>query len=127
MRPEQAATVFEALPVAYRSSYHWMNVGVDPDPQHQHNPWNLLLNYFNEDDFVVVKLDIDTPHIEHDLADQLLANPRLLNMIDQFYFEHHVNQHELYGHWGATAESVEASFQYFSALRKAGVAAHFWP
>jgi hypothetical protein len=123
---ENAVTVFEALPTQYSAAYHWINVGVSAELDHKHNPWNILLNNYNEDDFVVIKLDIDSPSIEKSLAYQLLNNPRLVKIIDQFYFEHHVNQQELARNWGGTAESVEASFRFFSELREKGVAAHFW-
>jgi hypothetical protein len=126
MRVHNPDDVFKALPPQYLSAFHWINCGVSSELDHLHNPWNLLLEHYNEDDFVVVKLDIDTPAIEKALADQLFNNPRLFKMVDQFYFEHHVNQMELAGHWGGTNESVEASFRFFSGLRERGVAAHFW-
>jgi hypothetical protein len=126
MRMHNPDDVFNALPPQYRSAFHWINCGVSSELDHKHNPWNLLLEHYNEDDFIVVKLDIDTPAIEKALADQLFNNPRLVKMVDQFYFEHHVNQKELAGNWGPTNESVEASFRFFSGLRERGVAAHFW-
>ena len=126
MRQELPDLVFKALPPQYLAAFHWINCGVNQALDHIHNPWNLLLDHYNEDDFIVVKLDIDTPAVEKDLAHQLFNNPRLLKLVDQFYFEHHVNQLELAGHWGPTTESVDDSFQFFSGLRQKGVAAHFW-
>eukprot|EP00797_Seminavis_robusta_P007323 Sro14_g010540.2 (140) ;mRNA; r:77183-77602 len=126
MRQEDPNTVFAKLPPEYRANFHWINVGVNADPTHRHNPWNIILDHYNEDDFIVVKLDIDTPAIERPLAHQLLNDPRLVKLVDQFYYEHHVNQRELSRHWGHTAESVEQSFQFFTTLRKKGVASHFW-
>ena len=75
---------------------------------------------------IIVKLDIDTPAVEGPLALQLFNNPRLAELVDHFYFEHHVNIAEMQGHWGATLESVEDSFQLFHGLRQKGVASHFW-
>lgn len=126
MLPHDPLLVQNAIPKQFKSAYHWINVGVQPLETSPHNPWNLLLDNFTEDDLVIVKLDIDTPAIEHPLAYQLLNNPRLAKLVDHFYFEHHVNQRELAPHWGAVDQSVEESFELFHQLRQKGVASHFW-
>jgi len=82
----------EELPEYMDAAYHFINVGVSDDPESRQNPFKLLLENYNEDDVIIVKLDIDNPDIERKLVDQLLNNPRLLKLIDHFYFEHHVNQ-----------------------------------
>jgi hypothetical protein len=119
-------TVQQAIPKQFRSAYHWINVGVESDPNSIHNPWNLLLENYHEDDLVVVKLDIDSPMIERQLSHQLFNNPQLAKIVDHFYFEHHVNQFEMAAHWGPTLESVEDSFLLFHGLRQKGIASHFW-
>lgn len=126
MNPHDPLLVQNAIPKQFKSAYHWINVGVQPEEASPHNPWNLLLDHFTEDDLVIVKLDIDTPSVEHPLAYQLLNNPRLAKLVDHFYFEHHVNQRELMPHWGTVHGSVEESFQLFNGLRQKGVASHFW-
>lgn len=76
---------------------------------------------------VFVKLDIDTPHIENPLARQLLENPKLLELVDVFYFEHHVHLGELAYPWRGTMDgSILDSLQLFQQLRQKGVDAHFW-
>jgi hypothetical protein len=76
---------------------------------------------------VVVKLDIDTPHIEMAMVQQLLNSPALLKLVDVFYFEHHVHLKELASSWRHGAEgSVLSSLELFAALREKGVDAHFW-
>jgi hypothetical protein len=47
-----------------------------PDPESKLNPLQLLLDNYNQDDFIVVKLDIDKSAIEVPLALQLLTNDR---------------------------------------------------
>lgn len=123
-----AELVYTHLPPHLQSAFHWVNMGVSPDPNDQfmRNPFKMLLDNFDEDDLIVVKLDIDNPGIERLLVTQLEKSPDLSNLVDVFYFEHHVNQDELKMHWGSTAESVEYSFDLFHSLRKKGVAAHFW-
>jgi hypothetical protein len=116
------------LPVELMPAYHWINVGVVSEPGHKLNPFTTLLQKYNEDDVVIVKLDIDTPWIEVPLAHQILAsNPKLAKIIDHFYFEHHVHMEELSSNWRETMRgSIQDSLQLFHNLRQGGVAAHFW-
>jgi len=118
--------VYSKIPSYLYAAYHWINVGVQSDPNHMHNPFKMILDNFNEDDLIVVKLDIDTPKLEKELVTQLENNPALLKLVDHFYFEHHCNQDEIKVHWGRTTDSVDDSFQLFRSLREKGVAAHFW-
>lgn len=75
----------------------------------------------------MIKLDIDTSFIEVPLAMQLLEDPRYYNLIDHFYFEHHVKLKELLGDWHRTAKgSVLDSLKLFQGLREKGIAAHSW-
>lgn len=121
----------ELLPEKYFSAYHWINVGVNHQEGHKMNPLNSILQGFDEDDFIVVKLDIDTSSIEVPLAKQLLKggeNGTYHKLIDQFYFEHHVHLGELAGSWGGSMEgTVKDSLELFYGLREKGIPAHFWP
>ena len=71
-----------------------------PQPSRQ-----LLDDEFREDDFVVVKLDIDTHYIERPMAGLLLSeeNRRLTDLVDVFYFEHHHLLREMVGFWTGSA------------------------
>ena len=82
--------VYDVLPEKYVASYHWINVGVSADPKSKLNPLHSILGQFDEDDFIVVKLDIDTHAVEWPLCKQLLQGEEFNNKVDQFYFEHHV-------------------------------------
>jgi hypothetical protein len=125
--PTKPADVFSKVPREYLSAYHWMNVGVSADQESYLNPFNLILENFNEDDFVIVKLDIDTPSIELPLAHQLLENPKLHKLVDHFYFEHHVKLRELMPNWGSAVEgTVQDSMELFTSLRKKGIPSHSW-
>lgn len=125
--PQQA---LDNVPDDLYAAYHWINVGISSDLSSKYNPFRLILDNFNENDLIVVKLDIDTPALERRLVDQLLNDTRLTNLVDHFYFEHHVNQKELFRQWGGrrhASESVFETLDIFSALRQRGVAAHYWP
>jgi hypothetical protein len=122
------AQVYSRLPEHWLTSYHWINVGVDADPNSRLNPLKWILDSFEEDDLIVVKLDIDTPAIELPLVLQMLNDDRYNNLVDQFYFEHHVKLYELGRYWtanGATG-SIRDSLNLFAGLRAKGIASHFW-
>jgi hypothetical protein len=119
--------VYAKLPEYYRHSYHWINLGVSPDLKSAQNPLQILLNNFNEEDMVVIKLDIDTPAVEMAMVMQIVEDPRYETLIDHFYFEQHVYMSELAPSWGTMDDSVANSLRLFQTLRKKGIAAHYWP
>lgn len=91
------------------------------------NPLKSIVAKYTKDDFVVVKLDIDTSHIEVPLAKQLLEDDSLHEIVDQFYFEHHVKLQELARYWGRSMSgTIKDSFDLMNGLRKKGIASHFW-
>ena len=121
------ADVFEQVPTELMASFHWINVGVSADIGGKLNPFTALLENFNEDDFVVVKLDIDTPKIENKLVKQMKDDPAILDLVDVFYYEHHVKQKELSRYWRRWVfGSVGESLELMSALRARGVSSHYW-
>lgn len=124
--PTPPENIWDRLPVELIPSYHWINVGVNGEIGHHRNPFTHLINAFNEDDFIMVKLDIDTPKLETILSTQLL-NETLGKLVDQFYFEKHVHLEELAVFWAETMEgSVKDAMIFFYELRRSGIAAHFW-
>jgi hypothetical protein len=127
MTPTQPMQVVEKLPEHLQAAYHWINVGVSADRNSRVNPFNMILKNYNSDDLIVIKLDIDTSSIEVPLATQILEDARLHDLVDQFFFEHHVCMTEIAGSWGGSMHgSIQESMELFTGLRKAGVAAHFW-
>ena len=79
--------------------------GVSHEEGSKMNPLHSILSSFNEDDFIVMKLDIDTGSIELPLVKQLLdggENGIYHKLIDQFYFEHHVHMKEIAKNWKST-------------------------
>ncbi|GFH48575.1 hypothetical protein CTEN210_05051 [Chaetoceros tenuissimus] len=115
------------LPQKYMHSFHWINVAVEKDPDSSMNPLKSIVSQFDEDDFIVVKLDIDHGSTEVPLAKQILNSNELNAKIDQFYFEHHVNMKEMVGWWQLTMNgTVKDSMELFYGLRSKGIASHFW-
>jgi hypothetical protein len=125
--PTEPIQVVERLPQHLQAAYHWINVGVSADHDSRLNPFNMIVENYMPDDLIVVKLDIDTPSIEVPLAKRLLEDIRLHDLVDQFYFEHHVHMTEIAMNWGNSMHgSIQESMELFTELRRAGVAAHFW-
>ena len=128
IEPKNSKTVYDRVPDELMASYHWINLGVDANTESKFNPLHSILRNFDKDDLVIVKLDIDTPFIEVPLANQLLNDAILSDLVDQFYFEHHVHLGELARNWGPSMHGIiKSSLELFRGLRKNGVAAHFWP
>jgi hypothetical protein len=120
--------VFRAIPEDLKAAYHWYNVGVDASIESIHNPLKMIKENFREQDFVVVKLDIDTSWVELPMVQLLLQDETLLKLVDAFYFEHHVNMYDMKNFWKeATEGTVQESLNIFTALREKGVASHYWP
>lgn len=122
-------TVYKSLlPEKYIPNYHWINVGVNASTRNKLNPLHSILSKFDEDDFIVVKLDVDTPSVELPITYQILSNEMYWRRIDQFYFEHHVHLKELQYNWGKSMNgTIYDTLHMFTELRKRGVPAHFWP
>lgn len=115
------------LPEKYMHSFHWINVAVDKDPESKMNPLKSIISQFDEDDFIVVKLDIDHAPTEVPLAKQIYNSNELITKIDQFYFEQHVNMKEIARWWKSSMNgTVKESLELFHGLRQKGVASHFW-
>lgn len=82
------------------------------------------------EDFVAFKLDIDSNAIEEPLVEQILTNPNLTNLVDEFFFEYHVKYGPVEQHWQWTAnqaKSLRDSYDLFATMRKRGIRAHGWP
>jgi hypothetical protein len=126
--PKNATQVYATLPMEFMAAFHWINTGVTTDPDSFAHPlYTILLQHFYEDDFVVIKLDIDTTQLEMELIQQIIQDPRLHRRIDVLYFEHHVKIKELQRPWKSSASgSILSSMEIFQQLRQVGIAAHPW-
>ncbi|GAX23192.1 hypothetical protein FisN_39Hu012 [Fistulifera solaris] len=127
LKPTEPAEVYQKLPPPIMSAYHWINLGVSVEPGNVLNPFTTIKKNFNRDDLIIVKLDIDTPHLEMALAQQLMEDRELSSLIDHFYFEHHVGLKELLPNWGSKVQgTIKESLELFNKLRQKGISAHFW-
>jgi len=123
--------VYRGMPDDLLSAYTYVNVGVEAEANGRFNPWRWLHEVATEDNHVVIKLDIDTPLIENALVAQLLASTPTTDLIDEMFYEHHVNVLCMRRFWSTKGENLTAtlrnSYDDFAALRRAGVRMHSWP
>ena len=129
--PKDPNEVYQRVPNDWVPAYHWMNIPVQANKTSYLNPFQMILNEFEEDDLVLVKLDVDTPELELNLVYQLLSQEndegkRLSRLIDHFYFEHHVTAWEMSTSWVPANGTVKESLILFETLRKNGIASHYW-
>jgi hypothetical protein len=109
--------------------YIYFNQGVEKTPDGRWNPWRILRGMgATPADYVVIKLDIDVPDIENPLVDQIRNDPRLLGLVDEMFYEHHVDVKAMRPAWGTNLSlTMLDSYRLFAALRSKGVRMHSWP
>jgi hypothetical protein len=120
--------VWSIIPPHLKPIYHWYNIPANPTPNHSDNPLEYIKRIARPEDFVLLKIDIDNTAVEEALVAQILASEELLGLIDDFYFEHHVNTASMNPYWGtqSSPSTLQDSYRIFSTLRSKGVAAHAW-
>ena len=137
MKPAQ---IFEGMPNDLMTSISYFNIPVEDTKGGKNNPWRYVRDLTRPEDFVVVKIDIDTPNIEIELMRQLLLDDdntnafededgvRLSELIDELYFEHHVWGSGLSPSWAGSGMEGDmvGSYTMFSQLRNLGIRAHSW-
>jgi len=124
---------WDGVPADIKRKTSWFNIPVTTGVGDADNPFTYIKNLTKPEDFVVFKLDIDSPLVETALVQQLMADPQLLELVDEFFFEHHVSGSPMQWHgWGdlqnSTAElsTLPESYELFTFLREHGVRAHSW-
>jgi hypothetical protein len=123
----QPEEIFKDIPKDMLHKVRYYNVAVEQDPQALHNPIRLLKASAKPEDYVVVKLDIDTPLLELALMQQLLADEDAMRLVDELFFEQHTSGSPMTTHgWGYVVGDITDSYALFTELRVRGVRAHSW-
>lgn len=128
LTPAIPKKVFGEMPGHVKPGYRWFNIGLTTAADHWDNPMNHLLVEAKKEDIVIFKIDFDAPTIELALIQQILDYPQVAELIDELFFEHHVNHEILKNYWGTRkgTEYHSDSLKLFTALRERGVRAHSW-
>ena len=99
-------------------------------PGDRNNPLSAIALVARPQDYVVFKLDVDNSAVELALTEQLASNATLLALVDEFFFEDHVDVHEMHNFWPefiGSGRLLRDSYSLFGRLRAAGVRAHSYP
>lgn len=118
------------VPARLKPVYHWYNIPINPEPGHPDNALDYIRRTARPEDYVLLKIDIDNSPVEEALVSQILASEELLGLIDEFYFEHHVNvpNTRLISYWGSGSSSLTLvdTYRIFTTMRSKGIIAHGW-
>ena len=108
--------------------YHYFNVPAPTDPQDAANPLNMIKSLATADDYVALKIDIDNTDVEMQFVRQLLGDPVAAALVDELFFEHHVNFLPMMKNWKNPHEvmTLKDSYDIFVKLRNMGIRAHGW-
>ncbi|KAG5183373.1 hypothetical protein JKP88DRAFT_257624 [Tribonema minus] len=126
---EDPTAVWAEIPGDLKPFYHWMNIPAIPDHLSSDNPWNFIKATAKRTDHVFVKLDIDNSPIELEFMQQLQADPELQVLIDEMFFEHHVNVEPMNQYWNTHNEPMKLrdTYEIVGGLRRSGMRFHSWP
>lgn len=124
-RQYSAAKYWNQIPSDLIGSFTFINSGVDKSGKF--NPWNILKTIAKPHDYVIIKLDIDTPSLEGSLANQVLNDPTISSLIDEMFFEMHVTINEMKRFWGSPQGQLKDTYKLFTKLRQLGIRMHSWP
>ena len=127
---------WKVVPPAIRSKYHFYNTRMISDIDDGDSPLRMIRQLARVDDFVSFKLDIDAPETEILTSLEILRNPNISQLIDEFFFELHFRCDIMMRcGWGDSMPAVFKglalsryhSMELFLNLRKIGIRSHFWP
>jgi len=121
--------IYRHVPDDVLPHYLYFNRGVEKAPDGRWNPWRILQGMgFTPADYVVAKLDIDVPDIEDAIIAQLRDDPKLRSLVDEMFFEQHVNVRAMWPGWGQNnGLTMLDSYRLFAELRSLGIRMHSWP
>jgi hypothetical protein len=120
--------IFDPVPKSLLPHYHFFNIPASSDPKDDANPLNMIKAISRWEDYVLLKLDIDNSAVEMEFMEQILSDQNLQPLIDELFFEHHVNFQPLNEYWNTSEEGMELadSYELLRRLRNLGIRAHEW-
>jgi hypothetical protein len=123
--PYPSSTFWNQIPDDLMGLFTFINVPVDT--RGKFNPWNILKSIANVNDYVIIKLDIDTSHLENQLVQQIINDQKIYSLIDEMFFEMHVNIKEMQPYWLSPPGELKDTYILFHKLRQLGIRMHSWP
>lgn len=129
-RPKDPLRWWRNVPNATRRILNFTNQPVSLDAF-----FETLKRQARPDDFVVVKLDIDTPALEMAMVRAIAEREDIYTLIDELLFEYHVSLRMLSNNTaaanvraatGMSDSTVSEAVQMMQQLRQRGIRTHFW-
>ena len=120
----------KTVPAEFVARTHYHQQWISSTPSRTPFIPTIIRNTAKKSDYVLFKLDIDNGPIEKGTVDHLLSDDNDdLEWIDEFLWEHHVDNYIMGRWWGKAVDktmSIADSYAYFLKLRQKGVRAHSW-
>jgi hypothetical protein len=123
--PYPSSTFWRQIPDDLMGIFTYINVAVETSGKF--HPWNILKNIAKIDDYVIIKLDIDTSHLENEFMKQILNDKSISSLIDEMFFEMHVTVNEMKPFWLQPPGELKDTYILFTKLRELGIRMHSWP
>ena len=121
---------YSTVPAEWKSKTIYHQKWVTTSPSEQPFIPTVIQDMTSKDDYVMFKLDIDSAKVETDIVYYLLHHDmEELQWIDEFLWEHHVDNHLMNANWGKAVDykmDISESYEFFLRLRKLGIRAHSW-
>lgn len=124
------------VPKKWIPFWHFFNIPISSNTTDHNSPMNMISSIASPHDFIAFKLDIDTPSVEMPIALEILKNPLISSLIDEFFFELHFRCEVMTScGWGKRVPYEMNGLildrphvlKYFIELRHQGIRAHIWP
>jgi len=124
------------VPADMKAILHFFNepvVNIGPRENHAEqitmNALQVLEDAATPEDFVVMKVDIDSTDIEVPLVWEIVRSPKLTSLVDEILFEYHFDVSPSFG-WGKGRgydnHTVDDALRLMRELRAVGIRSHFW-
>ena len=122
----------KTVPDQYKPRVHYQQCAVasTPETDSQEHPFlpHVIQRKASMEDYVLFKLDIDSPHIEDNTIDYIINDPN--NIVDEVAWEHHIGGNYLMREWGPESDlakfTLRQSYELFLKMRLKGIRAHSW-
>jgi hypothetical protein len=122
--------IFDKVPRHLMSRYQFFNMPVNTNFSDPGHPFNVLKQLASPEDYIVMKIDIDTPEIESVLFNKIAEDDTLCDVIDELFYEPHVNFALMTPHWSGKWDrklTMADMYTLFAKLRNKGIRMHGWP
>mmetsp|Transcript_47599 Transcript_47599/g.113126 ORF Transcript_47599/g.113126 Transcript_47599/m.113126 type:complete len:431 (-) Transcript_47599:58-1350(-) len=129
MKEHNQTIVMDQVPDFVKPKYHWFNIPAAIQKDHADSPLRHIRETATKEDYVMFKLDIDRNQVEEAIVRELLSDPELMELIDEFFWEHHINMYPMTQAWRRTISenaTQRDSIGFFRTLREHGIRAHSW-